>query len=197
MHWRSSSRSWWSRRTGAEPLHNGSRPIRSPGRWPLPRGRIAEMATKSKTIHGPRGTGLSNLSHVGRVGEVWWGALNPQTWRLPATGRGRLALLPAPSRSHAGAVARAPSRGRGSQHTAEPRASHRSDSPTPARGVGSGGGRTWSTALPPSSHAVGGRGGWFGPRSRTARRSRRVAHRTPSSAPEGTPTGFRGNMDGP
>ncbi len=52
---------------------------------------------------------------------------------------------PAPSRSHAGAVARASSRGRGSRRAAGSRASHRSDSPTPARGVGSGGGRTWST----------------------------------------------------
>ena len=106
-------------------------------------------------------------------------------------GHGHFALTPTLSHSHAGFAHRSSFCGRGSQHAAEPRASHRSDSPTPARRVGSGGSRTWSTALPPFSHAVGGDGGWCGPGSRTARRSRRVAHRTPSSAPEGTPTGFR------
>jgi hypothetical protein len=52
-------------------------------------------------------------------------------------GRGLFALPPAPSRSHPGTVDRASFRGRGRTRAAGPRASHRSDSPTPARGVGS------------------------------------------------------------
>ena len=48
------------------------------------------------------------------------------------------ALPPAPSRSHPGSVHRALVRGRGGTSAAGPRASHRSDSPTDARSVGSG-----------------------------------------------------------
>ena len=66
-------------------------------------------------------------------------AAGGQTGRFVPTGRGSFALLPAPSRSHPGSVDRASSRGREGPRAAGPRASHRSDSPTPARRVGSGG----------------------------------------------------------
>jgi hypothetical protein len=77
----------------------------------------------------------------------WWGAGGRRRCGLKSGPTGRLpqqrchfALPPAPSRSHPGVVPRASSRGRGSQRPAGPRASHRSDSLTPGKEVGSGGG---------------------------------------------------------
>jgi hypothetical protein len=86
-------------------------------------------------------------------------------------GRGHFALTPTLSHSHAGFAHRSSFCGRGGTRAAKPRASHRSDSPTPARRVGSGGSRTWSTA--PSAVFPCGRRrrGMVQPGSRTARRS--------------------------
>ncbi len=61
------------------------------------------------------------------------------TWRLSRRERGDFALPPAPSRSHPGCVDRASFCGRGGTRAAGPPTSHRSDSPTPTRRVGSGG----------------------------------------------------------
>jgi hypothetical protein len=144
---------------------------RSPGR-----GGAAASWDKFENLSGPR----------------WWVGVrraHPAMARVPCT------LTPSLSRVHLSGVDRASFRGRGGPRAAGPRVSRRSDSPTPARRVGSclatgvesrSGVSTSQLTLgrsprrgcaaqpgvrriPPFYHAVGGGAGCAGPRSRTAR----------------------------
>jgi hypothetical protein len=122
-------------------------------------------------------------------------------------GRGSLALPPTPSRSDPGSVDRPSPCGRGSRRAARPPTSHRSDSPTDAKSVGSGGlgpsegradggrrGPTWSTA-PSAVFPCGGRlrgvvtAGL--PHGRTWRGVRNGASR---GTVKRSPTGFRNRV---
>jgi len=113
--------------------------LQETGRWGSCAAHVAVLADGHAAggHRGPRRCGTNLKICPGRVGRMECGPHDWPTWRLTPGWRGPFALPPAPSRSHPGSVERALFRGRGGTCAAGPRASHRSDSPTDARSVGS------------------------------------------------------------